>query len=147
MEAFKGVLYFKGTIMKRLLVLLTAMLASSVNANNSLSALVDAAKERTNYSIVYDGSYIKIDYPNGDVPSNIGVCTDVIIRSYRKLGVDLQVLVHEDMRNNFSAYPSNRIWGLSTPDRNIDHRRVPNLQTYFRRNGQSLPISDEGYKL
>ncbi|EOB4260385.1 DUF1287 domain-containing protein, partial [Vibrio vulnificus] len=92
----------------------------------------------------YDGSYIKIAYPNGDVPPSLGVCTDVIIRSYRKLGVDLQVLVHEDMRDNFSLYPSNRIWGLSKPDRNIDHRRVPNLQIFFKRHGQSLTISDEG---
>lgn len=78
---------------------------------------------------------------NGDVPANIGVCTDVVIRAYRSLGVDLQVLVHEDMAANFAAYPSKRIWGLSSTDRNIDHRRVPNLQTFFARHGQSLPVS------
>ncbi|MCG3726251.1 DUF1287 domain-containing protein [Vibrio cincinnatiensis] len=130
--------------MERFIFLLAIIWVSYANADDSLSALVEAAKERTNYSVAYDGSYIKIGYPNGDVPPNIGVCTDVVIRSYRKLGVDLQVLVHEDMRDNFSSYPSNRIWGLSKPDRNIDHRRVPNLQVFFRRNGQSLPISAEG---
>ncbi|HFQ5342670.1 DUF1287 domain-containing protein [Vibrio vulnificus] len=130
--------------MERLFFLLLVLLSASVNAGNSLSDLVEAAKERTTHTVIYDGSYIKIAYPNGDVPPSIGVCTDVIIRSYRKLGVDLQVLVHEDMRDNFSLYPSNRIWGLSKPDRNIDHRRVPNLQIFFKRHGQSLPISDEG---
>ncbi|MCG3745023.1 DUF1287 domain-containing protein [Vibrio cincinnatiensis] len=130
--------------MERFIFLLAIIWVSYANADDLLSALVEAAKERTNYSVAYDGSYIKIGYPNGDVPPNIGVCTDVVIRSYRKLGVDLQVLVHEDMRDNFSSYPSNRIWGLSKPDRNIDHRRVPNLQVFFRRNGQSLPISAEG---
>ncbi|GIB63177.1 Putative periplasmic protein [Vibrio cholerae] len=130
--------------MERLFFILLVLLSASVSAGNSLSDLVEAAKERTKHTVIYDGSYIKIVYPNGDVPSSIGVCTDVIIRSYRKLGVDLQVLVHEDMRDNFSLYPSSRIWGLSKPDRNIDHRRVPNLQVFFKRHGQSLPISDEG---
>ncbi|HDY8067666.1 hypothetical protein LO82_22515 [Vibrio vulnificus] len=130
--------------MERRFFLPLVLLSASVSAGNSLSDLVDAAKERTTHTVIYDGSYIKIAYPNGDVPPSIGVCTDVIIRSYRKLGVDLQVLVHEDMRDNFSLYPSNRIWGLSKPDRNIDHRRVPNLQIFFKRHGQSLLISDEG---
>ncbi|AXX59634.1 MULTISPECIES: DUF1287 domain-containing protein [Vibrio] len=130
--------------MERLFFLLLVLLSASVSAGNSLSDLVEAAKERTTHTVIYDGSYIKIAYPNGDVPPSLGVCTDVIIRSYRKLGVDLQVLVHEDMRDNFSLYPSNRIWGLSKPDRNIDHRRVPNLQIFFKRHGQSLTISDEG---
>ncbi|WP_045618315.1 DUF1287 domain-containing protein [Vibrio vulnificus] len=130
--------------MERLFFLLLVLLSASVSAGNSLSDLVEAAKERTTNTVIYDGSYIKIAYPNGDVPPSLGVCTDVIIRSYRKLGVDLQVLVHEDMRDNFSLYPSNRIWGLSKPDRNIDHRRVPNLQIFFKRHGQSLTISDEG---
>ena len=130
--------------MERLFFLLLMLLSANVSAGDSLSDLVEAAKERTTHTVIYDGSYIKIAYPNGDVPSSIGVCTDVIIRSYRKLGVDLQVLVHEDMRDNFSLYPSNRIWGLSKPDRNIDHRRVPNLQIFFKRHGQSLPLSDEG---
>lgn len=104
--------------------------------------IVAAAIERTKHNVAYDGSYYSIEYPNGDVPSNVGVCTDVIIRSYRALGIDLQKLVHEDMRLNFDEYPSKRIWGLKSTDRNIDHRRVPNLQTYFTRLGKKLPISD-----
>ncbi|WP_104038482.1 DUF1287 domain-containing protein [Vibrio jasicida] len=108
-------------------------------------SLAEAAKERTQYDITYDGSYYQIGYPNGDVASDIGVCTDVIIRSYRKLGVDLQVLVHEEMRDNFSAYPSKRIWGLARTDRNIDHRRVPNLQMFFQRHGVEIPISNDGH--
>jgi uncharacterized protein YijF (DUF1287 family) len=77
----------------------------------------------------------------GDVPDNVGVCTDVVIRSYRGVGIDLQQRVHEDMKANFSRYPQN--WGLSRPDSNIDHRRVPNLQTFFKRKGRVLPVSSE----
>ena len=118
--------------------LVIAMLLSSLSAQASVAELVAAAKQRTQHSVVYDGRYMRLAYPNGDVPANIGVCTDVVIRSYRKLGIDLQVLVHEDMRANFDAYPSQRIWGLTRPDHNIDHRRVPNLQTFFSRHGSSL---------
>jgi len=107
------------------------------------SDLVQSALDRINHDVVYDGSYISIPYPNGDVPSNIGVCTDVVIRSYRKSGYDLQKLVHEDMKASFSSYPSKRIWGLNSTDKNIDHRRVPNLQTFFSRNGASLPVTKE----
>ncbi|MEZ5496870.1 MAG: DUF1287 domain-containing protein [Gammaproteobacteria bacterium] len=103
------------------------------------SSLVDSAKERLSHFVIYDGSYQKIAYPNGDVDANKGVCTDVVIRSYRALGVDLQQLVHEDMKQNFSAYPT--IWGLTRPDSNIDHRRVPNLETFFKRHGESLVTS------
>lgn len=103
--------------------------------------LVDAALERTRHAIRYDGAYHVIEYPGGDVPADTGVCTDVIIRSYRALDVDLQVLVHEDMTSHFDAYPSRRIWGLAAPDRNIDHRRVPNLQTFLARHGERLPVS------
>ncbi len=102
--------------------------------------LIDAAKERTRHDVVYDGSYVSIGYPMGDVAKNKGVCTDVIIRSYRKVGIDLQVEVHRDMKANFKKYP--KIWGLSRPDPNIDHRRVPNLQVFFRRNGKQLPVTD-----
>jgi len=107
--------------------------------------LVAAALERTTHRINYDGSYYSIKYPNGDVPEHIGVCTDVIIRSYRALGTDLQQLVHEDMALNFNQYPSQIIWGLSRPDPNIDHRRVPNLQTFFVRNGEKLSVTRNGY--
>ncbi len=119
-------------------------LGYSVGWAESLSdkaeALVNAAYERTHYQITYDGRYMAIEYPGGDVPASIGVCTDVIIRAYRKLGIDLQQLVHEDMTQNFAVYPNN--WGLSGPDSNIDHRRVPNLQAFFTRHGESLPITN-----
>ncbi|MBU1311316.1 MAG: DUF1287 domain-containing protein [Gammaproteobacteria bacterium] len=106
--------------------------------------LVTAALERTEHQVRYDGRYLRIAYPNGDVPADIGVCTDVVIRSYRVLGIDLQQLVHEDMRADFELYPSKRIWGLTRPDSNIDHRRVPNLQTFFSRHGTRLAISRQG---
>ncbi len=98
--------------------------------------LARAALERTKHNVRYDGRYLSIAYPGGDVPASQGVCTDVVIRSYRTLGVDLQQLVHEDMLANFSAYPN--IWGLSRPDSNIDHRRVPNLNTFFTRQGANV---------
>lgn len=103
--------------------------------------LSDCALELTKQEVTYDPSYFSIDYPNGDVPSDKGVCTDVIIRAYRKIGIDLQKNVHEDMKVNFGAYP--KIWGLKTTDKNIDHRRVPNLMTYFKRKGAEKPISDK----
>ena len=103
--------------------------------------LVKAALERTSHRVTYDGSYRRIDYPNGDVPDHIGVCTDVIVRSYRALGVDLQQLVHEDMSASFTEYPQN--WGLRRADPNIDHRRVPNLQVFFERHGAALPKSQD----
>lgn len=105
--------------------------------------LVEAALKRTEHEVRYDGRYMRIAYPNGDVPSDIGVCTDVVIRTYRAMGIDLQQLVHEDMRADFNVYPSKRIWGLTRPDTNIDHRRVPNLQTFFSRHGKSLTVSQQ----
>ena len=94
-------------------------------------AVAHAAFERTSHQVRYNGAYRSLDYPNGDVPAGEGVCTDVVIRTYRALGIDLQQLVHEDMAANFSAYPTR--WGLTRPDSNIDHRRVPNLETFFER--------------
>ena len=102
----------------------------------------DSAIELTNKSVIYNGDYYSIPYPNGDVPDGIGVCTDVVIRTYRSVGLDLQKEVHEDMEANFELYP--KIWGLSKPDSNIDHRRVPNLMTYFKRQGAEIPITDMG---
>ncbi len=100
-------------------------------------ALVEAAQDRLKASVQYDGSYVRLDYPGGDVAPDKGVCTDVIIRSYRAaFSFDFQKAVHEDMKANFSAYP--KIWGLARPDKNIDHRRVPNLETYLKRQGVSL---------
>jgi len=111
-------------------------LAGQVGFYNKLS---EAAIELTCQKVNYDPGYFIIDYPNGDVPKDKGVCTDVVIRAYRKLGIDLQKEVHEDMKANFDKYPKN--WGLSQPDKNIDHRRVPNLMVYFERHGQVKPIS------
>ena len=104
--------------------------------------LSDAALELTKQSVTYDPSYFSIDYPNGDVPIGKGVCTDVIIRAYREVGIDLQKNVHEDMKSNFNVYP--KIWGHTRTDKNIDHRRVPNLMTYFKRKGAEKPISNAG---
>ncbi len=106
-----------------------------------LERLVAAANERTTHEVEYDGSYFKLDYPNGDVPAKKGVCTDEVIRSYRALGIDLQKEVHEDMKANFSRYPTK--FGLTTTDTNIDHRRVPNLRVFFERKAKSLAITDE----
>ena len=99
------------------------------------------AELRLQSDVTYDGSYHKITYPMGDVPENIGVCTDVVIRSFRGLGIDLQQRVHEDMKYSFRSYPTK--WNLRKPDANIDHRRVPNLMTYFKRSGASLQITDD----
>ncbi len=105
------------------------------------TALTKAALKRIQHNIQYDGSYRVIPYPMGDVPDHIGVCTDVVIRSYRSIGIDLQELVHEDMRQNFSVYPQH--WDLKKPDSNIDHRRVPNLQAFFFYHGTFLSVSEQ----
>ena len=102
--------------------------------------LSNAALSVVDPTIDYDPTYFSIPYPNGDVPKNKGVCTDVVIRSYRKLSIDLQKEVHDDMKNNFSKYPTK--WGLKKTDTNIDHRRVPNLEVFFTRKGQKLTVSD-----
>ncbi len=103
--------------------------------------LADSTLSLIHQNVIYDPSYFSIDYPNGDVPAKKGVCTDVIIRAYRKVGIDLQKEVHEDMKANFDMYPNN--WGLVYPDKNIDHRRVPNLMVFFSRYGIVKPISDK----
>ena len=107
-----------------------------------LQKLVDAAIERTHHAVRYDPAYVRIPYPNGDVPSGTGVCTDEIIRSFRAVRIDLQKEVHEDMLHNFLAYPNQRRWLLAHTDTNIDHRRVPNLMTFFARKGEQLPVSE-----
>ena len=106
-----------------------------------LRRIIESAHEQVGVTLYYDPSYSVISFPGGDVPMVRGVCTDVIIRAYRSVGVDLQLLVNQDMRKAFSAYPRN--WGLSRPDPNIDHRRVANLAVFFTRHGQVLPISNE----
>jgi len=127
--------------MSRFVLYLLALSALDVKAADFNHDIVNALIHRTTQQVTYDGAYYRLEYPGGDVPANIGVCTDVIIRSYRQLGIDLQKLVHEDMQANFRAYPSKRIWGLIKPDKNIDHRRVPNLQVYFERHAQVLTKS------
>jgi uncharacterized protein YijF (DUF1287 family) len=106
--------------------------------NQFAQKLSDAALSLTKDKVTYDPAYFTLKYPNGDVPSDKGVCTDVVIRAYRKLGIDLQKEVHEDMTKNFSKYP--KTWGLKKPDTNIDHRRVPNLRVFFAKFGKSKSI-------
>jgi uncharacterized protein len=118
---------------------LTAGRASAEPAQTG-RLLARAAARQVGITILYDPSYMRLTYPGGDVPLDRGVCSDVVVRAFRAIGVDLQVEVHEDMRRNFSRYPRN--WGLSGPDRNIDHRRVPNLMRYFERRGKGLPLDD-----
>ena len=102
--------------------------------------LIAGAIAQIGVTTIYDPAYVTIGYPGGDVPPERGVCTDVVVRAFRKgLGIDLQKLVHEDMRRNFNAYP--KLWGLTRPDPNIDHRRVPNLATFFRRKGAAHPLT------
>ncbi|MCF6188973.1 MAG: DUF1287 domain-containing protein [Cocleimonas sp.] len=104
--------------------------------------LVNAALERLSHTVKYDGSYLEIPFPWGDVPDNIGVCTDVVIRSYRKLGIDLQERVNADMSIGFNQYPNLSKWDRIAPDTNIDHRRVLNLRVFFARNGSAKPITN-----
>src|SRR5574344_352708 len=135
--------------MKKNPILILILLFSSGIANsqtNFYQRLADSVLVLTKQKVTYDPAYIVIAYPNGDVPSDKGVCTDVVIRAYRKMGIDLQKEVHEDMKLNFNKYPKN--WGLKSPDRNIDHRRVPNLMTFFARHGVVKKITNnpEDYK-
>jgi len=125
----------------RLALLILVLFSQSANGDSFEKDLVNAAVDRTKHDVRYDGSYFSIPYPNGDVPSGIGVCTDVIVRSYRAIGIDLQYLIHQDMESNFDTYPSKRIWGLNSTDPSIDHRRVPNLQVFFERQGTILPMT------
>lgn len=108
---------------------------------NFYGQLSDAALELTKQQVTYDPSYFKLDYPGGDVPAGKGVCTDVVIRAYRRLGTDLQKEVHEDMQVNFNKYP--KTWGMRSTDKNIDHRRVPNLMVFFSRKGEVKTISTQ----
>ena len=113
-----------------------------INQQSFSLKLSNAALELTKDQVTYDPSYVKLKYPNGDVAKDKGVCTDVIIRAYRKLGIDLQKELHEDLKANFSKYPNLKKWGLKKPDTNIDHRRVPNLEVFFERKGQKLTITE-----
>jgi hypothetical protein len=111
------------------------------NASPQLKQFVEAAIEQSKVTTGYDPSYVGIAYPNGDVSSDTGVCSDVVVRAFRKVGIDLQKEVHEDMTRAWAAYP--RKWGARGTDTNIDHRRVLNLTTWFDRQGKSLAITNE----
>ena len=110
------------------------------NASSQLKQMLDGAIAQAGVTTSYDPSYVALDYPGGDVPEKTGVCSDVVVRAFRKAGIDLQKEIHEDMKAARSKYPTK--WGANNPDRNIDHRRVLNLMTYFTRQGKSLPISN-----
>jgi uncharacterized protein len=130
--------------MRALCAIAAAWIAGVLLVNAAMpskaASIASAARAQIGKTVSYDPGYQALDYPNGDVPIQTGVCADVVVRALRQsLNIDLQKLVHEDMKRNFSRYP--QIWGLRAPDKNIDHRRVPNLQTYFKRSGWDLPIS------
>jgi uncharacterized protein len=114
---------------------------TSTITNPIARKLVAGGIAQTSVTKTYDPAYVALKYPGGDVPASMGVCTDVIVRAYRQIGVDLQQVVHEDMRRNFGVYP--KLWGLKQPDKNIDHRRVANLMTFLDRRGAALPINRE----
>lgn len=126
---------------------ISVLLLLSIPFSNAQAITSEQNKKLVEYAadlpkaVFYDSDYRKIDYPMGDVPAYKGVCSDVIIRSYRGIDIDLQKLLHEDIKANFSAYPSKRMWGLNKPDTNIDHRRVPNLEVFFTRKGKVKPIT------
>ncbi len=121
-----------------LLMIQPAVAATDISSGNKLAR---DAKKQIGITVSYDPTYRKLDFPRGDVPLDAGVCTDVIVRAYRLQNIDLQQLVNQDMKSNWSVYP--KIWGLKTPDKNIDHRRVPNLETFFGRQGQSLSTTNK----
>ncbi len=125
----------------RMTALLAAAVFSAPVVANNLD-LVVAARQQVGVTVVYDGSYQRLAYPGGDVPAERGVCTDVVVRALRSArSMDLQKLVREDMTSHFNAYPARRRWGAREPDANIDHRRVPNLMTWFQRAGYAQPVT------
>ncbi len=136
----KGTKLTKGiTAMRWMLAL--AMMVLPLGAQESGVKIVEAARKQVGVTISYDPEYVALKYPGGDLPREKGVCTDVVIRALRDgLAQDLQKLVHEDMKADFAAYPKN--WGLSRPDKNIDHRRVPNLRAFFKRKVIVLPVKN-----
>ena len=120
-------------------VLALLLLAGAARGDGETGRMLAAAHAQIGVTVRYAPAYVRLDYPGGDVAVDRGVCSDVLIRAMRAVDVDLQVAVHRDMRAHFSDYP--RHWGLTRPDANIDHRRVPNLERYFERSGKSLPLS------
>ena len=126
---------------QRVLGVLLAFAFSPLAVAGPGESVAEAARAQVGVTRGYDPAYVRMIYPGGDVPADRGVCTDVVVRAYRRAGLDLQKAVHEDMAANFRAYPNQRRWGLSRPDANIDHRRVPNLRIFFERQGRALPVS------
>ena len=128
--------------MRSLVLLLSFSLSAPAFAGSEPSRLTAAARDQVGVTVTYDPAYVSLEFPGGDLPRDRGVCTDVVIRALRDgWGIDLQLAVNRDMKADFSAYPT--LWGLSRTDRNIDHRRVPNLQTLFARIGAQLPLQDD----
>lgn len=129
--------------MRNFLMLMLHVLLMPLAWAGTGGKIVEAARAQIGVTVRYDPAYVTLSYPGGDVPADGGVCTDVVIRALRSaLEMDLQRLVHEDMKAGFANYPKN--WGLKRPDRNIDHRRVPNLRTWFKRKGYEVPLPDAG---
>ncbi len=122
-----------------LITLAIAGLVPEGQSSSRVSRILEGAYQQVGKTTIYDAGYRRLSFPGGDVPIERGVCSDVVVRAYRHAGLDLQLLVNQDMAGNFRSYP--QLWGLSRPDSNIDHRRVPNLAAFFKRHGQSLPIS------
>lgn len=121
-------------------ILLSVTAREACAQSGFFKQLSDSALTLTHQQVRYSSAYYNIPYPNGDVPANVGVCTDVVIRAYRKMGIDLQKEVHEDMLRHFLEYP--KFWGMKSPDKNIDHRRVPNLMKFFERKNAKLSVTN-----
>jgi len=122
------------------LILLGPLQADSTSVD-SIRKIIENAIWQTSVTTIYDPAYIRINYPDGDLPIERGVCCDVIVRAFRSVGIDLQKEIHEDMESVFNLYP--KIWGLNKTDTNIDHRRVPNIVTFLQRQKKSLPVSQQ----
>lgn len=135
--------HFCGSVLALIFAVTMALAQPAAEAESSAQRLVEAARKQVGVTTSYDPAYVGLKYPGGDVPVDRGVCTDVVVRAFRQIGLDLQQAVHMDMKANFARYPDK--WGLKRPDTNIDHRRVPNLRTYFQRsdNFQSLNASQQ----
>jgi uncharacterized protein YijF (DUF1287 family) len=130
----------RGILIATIACAIAAATLADVASDATLTRIIAGAKKQVGVTRSYDSAYRTIAYPGGDVPLHTGVCTDVVIRAFRHAGIDLQVLVHQDMKQNFVKYP--KTWGLRKPDTNIDHRRVPNLATFFTRRGGKLAVTD-----
>lgn len=128
--------------MRSVALILSLVLAAPAFAGSEPSRLTAAARDQVGVTLTYDPAYVALTFPGGDLPRDRGVCTDVVIRALRDAwGIDLQLAVNRDMKAAFDTYPA--LWGLDRPDRNIDHRRVPNLARLLQRMGAELPLSSD----